>query len=384
MEGVVKMPDSADQVSLAAEVVRQDLDDICVRLEKELRVLSGRSLLVTGGAGFLGHYLVQAPLYWNRYHRGASEPIHVTVCDNFLRGVPPWLEAWRDDPNLDLATHDVTRPLPSGLQDHDFFIHAASIASPLFYRKRPIETMDANVMGIRLLLDLCRERAEADRPIGGLLFFSSSEIYGDPDPASIPTSESYWGHVSCTGPRACYDESKRYGETLCVNFARVHGVPVKIVRPFNNFGPGLKLGDRRVIPDFARDVLAGRDIVLLSDGAPTRTFCYVADATVGYYQALIHGRAGEPYNIGVESPEVSMAELADRMTAVGLDLFGYRGSVRRRPSSDPEYLTDSPMRRCPDITKARQELGYDPQIGVNTGLQRALTWYAGNREGEEK
>ena len=138
----------------------------------------------------------------------------------------------------------------------------------------PIETMDANIDGLRNLLDYARPGADAS-PVEGFLFYSTSEIYGDPPPENIPTPEDYRGNVSCTGPRACYDESKRYGETLCVNFARQHGVPVTMARPFNNYGPGLKITDRRVIPDFARDVLAGRDIVMLSDGSPTRTFCYV-------------------------------------------------------------------------------------------------------------
>src|SRR5262249_20204512 len=159
-------------------------------------------------------------------------------------------------------------------------------------------------------------------PVRGFLFYSSSEIYGDPDPAHIPTPEDYRGYVSCTGPRACYDEAKRYGETLCVNFARVHHVPVKVARPFNNYATGLKITDRRVIPDFVRDVLSGRDIVMLSDGSPMRTFCYVADAVIGYYKVLVNGRPGESYNIGVETPEISMAELAERIVALGRDLFG--------------------------------------------------------------
>jgi UDP-glucuronate decarboxylase len=363
------------------QVVARDLEDICTRAGDSFMALSGRSLLVTGGAGFLGHYLVQAPLYWNRHFRGSAKPIQVTVCDHGLRGVPGWLEKWRGDPQLLMAAHDVTRQLPTSLPPPDFVIHAASIASPTFYRKYPIETMDANVVGLRLLLDLCRERAETGSPVEGFLFFSSSEIYGDPDPANIPTSESYRGNVSCTGPRACYDESKRYGETLCVNFARVHDIPVKIVRPFNNYGPGLGMEDRRVIPDFARDILNGKDIVLLSDGSPTRTFCYVADAVVGYFRALTRGRSGESYNIGVETPEVSMSELAERMIRIGSDLFGYAGSVRRQSSGDPEYLTDNPIRRCPDITKARSELGYEPWVQLDDGLERSLRWYAHQRAG---
>ena len=171
-----------------------------------------------------------------------------------------------------------------------------------------------------------RTRAGA---VDGLLYFSSSEIYGDPTPDNIPTPETYRGNVSCTGPRACYDEAKRFCETLCVNFTAQYGLPVKIARPFNNYGPGLKITDRRVLPDFARDIFAGRDIVLLSDGSPTRTFCYVADAIVGYYKVLVKGHRGESYNIGVESPEISITEVAERMVAPRPGPFWLLG--KRRP-----------------------------------------------------
>ena len=207
--------------------------------------------------------------------------------------------------------------------------------------------MDANIAGFVSSLDRAVESEASGDPIQGFLFFSSSEIYGDPTPENIPTPETYRGNVSCTGPRACYDESKRYGETLCVNFAREHGVPVAIARPFNNYGPGLKLTDRRVIPDLARDVLDGRDLTLLSDGSAKRTFCYVADAIVGYYKILVRGRPGEPYNIGTEEPEVSMAELAERITTLARQLFGYQGSVVRSESADADYLVDNPLRRRP-------------------------------------
>jgi nucleoside-diphosphate-sugar epimerase len=238
--------------------------------------------------------------------------------------------------------------------------------------------MDANINGLRNLLDYSR-----DRRLSGFIFYSSSEIYGDPSAEMIPTSEDYRGNVSCTGPRACYDESKRYGETLCVNFAQQYGVPVKMVRPFNNYGPGLKISDRRVLPDFARDVMSGRDIVMLSDGSPKRTFCYVADAVCGYYKALVRGRPGEPYNVGVEMPEVSMLDLARMVAETASELFGYGGKVVHQESQEADYLVDNPNRRCPDITKSRTELGYDPSILLDEGVRRSLTWYHYNREAQD-
>ena len=138
-----------------------------------------------------------------------------------------------------------------------------------------------------------------------------------------------------------------------------------------------------MLPDFARDVLNGRDIVLLSDGSPKRTFCYVADAICGYYKILVKGRPGEAYNIGVEKPEISMLELAEKVVSLGREFFGYKGKVIRQASTDKDYLLDNPNRRCPIIEKARQELGYNPQIAVDEGLRRSLLWYAGNPIAED-
>ena len=366
----------------AQEIVTEDLVSLSGHLSEEFLRLSGCHLVIAGGAGFLGHYLVQSALHWNDNHP-ISKPIYVTVLDNFARGIPAWLASLRQRSDLRLLKHDVTHTLPAELGAFDYVIHAASIASPIYYRRCPIETMDANVNGLRILLDHCVAQSKTGRPVLGVLFYSSSEIYGDPTPENIPTPETYRGNVSCTGPRACYDESKRYGETLCVNFAQRLDIPVKIARPFNNYGPGLKITDGRVIPDFARDILMGRDIVMLSDGSARRTFCYVADAVAGYYKILTRGRPGEAYNIGVERPEISMAELADKAVALGQELFGYQGKVVRKASIDKDYLVDNPNRRCPIIQKARSELGYNPQVTLDEGLRRSFLWYSGNREASE-
>jgi nucleoside-diphosphate-sugar epimerase len=379
MTNCVKMTKT---MSTAAQIVSEDLDRMVDAGAREFAKLSGRRVMIAGGAGFLGYYLVQAPLRWNQRNPSAA-PIDVTVLDNFIRGVPAWLTALETDSNLHLLKHDITDPLPASLGDLQYIVHGASIASPIYYRKYPIETMDANVNGLRFLLEYCLAQKRSGKSVEGVLFYSSSEIYGDPTPDNIPTPETYRGNVSCTGPRACYDESKRYGETLCANFARQHGLPIKVARPFNNYGPGLKITDGRVIPDFARDILAGRDIVMLSDGSAKRTYCYVADAVVGYYKALVIGGAGEAYNVGVETPEITVADLAERAVKLGQELFGYSGKVVRKVSTDKDYLVDNPSRRCPVITKARTELGYDPQITIDEGLRRSLIWYSGNREASE-
>jgi nucleoside-diphosphate-sugar epimerase len=364
----------------ANEVVNSDLDSMCADLKEEFVALSGKRIMITGGAGFLGHYFIQAALHWNNQFNDGGAPIEVVVYDSFVRGMPQWLSRLGRDRNLILVRHDIRDPLSPDVEGFQYIIHAASIASPTYYRRDPIGTMDANVNGLRILLEYAREQKEKKKPVEGFLFFSSSEIYGDPSPDSIPTPETYRGLVSCTGPRACYDEAKRYGETLCVNFAHQFGIPVKVARPFNNYGPGLKISDRRVIPDFARDIMAGRDIVMLSDGSPRRTFCYATDAVTGYYKVLMKGHVGEAYNVGVDAPEISVFELAQKLTGLARDLFGYKGAVLRKESQDTQYLIDNPNRRCPVITKARAHLGYNPRVTLDEGLKRSLIWYNDNRE----
>jgi UDP-glucuronate decarboxylase len=363
------------------QLLDEDLDAICQDLTQEFEAMSGGQLLITGGGGFLGYYLVQAALHWNRsvaHHK----LIGVTVYDNYMRGVPAWLEALRSSPNLTLVKQDMILPLPKDMPHFDYIIHAAGIASPMYYRAQPLKCIDANINGIRNLFDYAVAERNAGRALKGFLFYSSSEIYGDPIASAIPTPETYRGNVSCTGPRACYDESKRFGETLCVTFARQEAIPARIARPFNNYGPGLKITDGRVISDFARDVLAGRDIVMLSDGSPKRTFCYATDAIVGYYKVLVRGHDGEAYNIGIQEPEISVAALASMVARTASELFGYRGKVVLGKAQEADYLIDNPNRRCPVIDKARTQLGYEPKVLVEEGIRRSLIWYFHNQVAE--
>jgi|RhiMetdeSRZDD1v2_1073273.scaffolds.fasta_scaffold69261_2 nucleoside-diphosphate-sugar epimerase len=360
------------------QLLDEDLDAVCTDLAVEFGAMSGGRLLVTGGAGFLGYYLVQAVLHWNDT-RSAGGKIDLVVYDNYARGVTPWLEALSARPDLQLRRHDMIEPLPKDIGHFDYIVHAAGIASPIYYRALPLKCIDANINGLRNLLDYAVAERDAGRPLKGFLFYSSSEIYGDPSADAIPTPETYRGNVSCTGPRACYDESKRFGETLCVVYAKHESIPVRMARPFNNYGPGLKITDGRVIPDFARDIFSGRDIVMLSDGSPKRTFCYATDAITGYFKVLVRGRDGEPYNIGIDRPEISMAELADLAVRAAADVCGYRGKVVLGRSSETDYLVDNPERRCPVIEKARSELGYDPKVTIEDGIYRSLIWYSHNQ-----
>lgn len=352
-------------------ILERDSRWIVERVGAPFDRLRGRTVLVTGGAGFLGSWFLHALAAANE-NRLAAAPCRIVCVDNFIRGVPRWLAEFSQRQPIDVIRHGVVELASAGLPAFSFAIHAASIASPTYYRKYPIETMDANVLGLRALLDVAvARRGEVE----SLLFMSSSEIYGDPMPGFIPTPEDYRGYVSCTGPRACYDESKRYGETLCVNFHRAQGVPVKIVRPFNNYGPGLPIDDARLVPDLARNVLAGHDIELFSDGSPSRTFCYAADAVAGYFQLLLSLHDGEAFNIGSDGPEVTVREVADLVAAIARREFGIDVRVLPKQHQDREYLSDNPQRRCPDISKAKRLLGFEPAIGLGEGLRRSLLWY---------
>lgn len=349
--------------------LQQDLEYTYQKLtETERDKLSDSTLLITGAAGFLGYY-------WTRFFERFQKELHLkrVIClDNFMLGKPKWISQQGLESVLLWQSFDVIRDDIGGMPyagEADFVIHMASIASPTFYRKYPIETLDANVWGLRRLLDYYK-----DRPIKGLLFFSSSEVYGNPVAEAIPTQEDYCGNVSATGPRACYDEAKRFGETLCALFSQAYHMPICVVRPFNNYGPGMSLEDRRVPADFAKCVLKGQDIRILSNGSPTRTFCYIADAVAGYLKALLYG-AYDYFNIGIETPEVSMQELAEIYRAAGRRLFGYQGAVTYAVSEDRHYLTDNPQRRCPNITKARTILGYRPEIEVEEGVARFLGFW---------
>ena len=351
-------------------------DDIKLMVEwlaHELDALQGKNILFTGGAGFLGYEFIHL-LTSIGAHDGRA-PVNLTIYDNFSRGRKEWLVSIAKKENIELVDHDISKQLPDNCPRFDYIIHAASIASPTYYRLNPIETIDANVNGLRYLLEYAKRRFLAKDPILGMLFFSTSEIYGDPSPDSIPTPETYRGNVSCTGPRACYDESKRLGETLCVNFSQKFNVPVKIVRPFNNYGPGLELNDGRLLPDLFTNVLENRDIELLSDGKATRTFCYISDAITGYVKALVGGKRGEPYNIGSDKPEISILDLAHSVMKIAKKLTEYNGEVIFKKSDDPAYLVDNPNRRCPDLQKARCDLNYKAKVSLELGLKKALIWH---------
>jgi len=325
-------------------------------------------VLVTGCAGFLGYYFMQ---YLVRYadELGIAKVIGL---DNFMLDRPDWLNELQTEfpDKLDLHAFDIAKDkiaTVKGAANAAFVIHMASIASPMFYRQYPVETLDANIWGLRQLMDFYR----GSDKLRGFLFFSSSEIYGDPVASAIPTNEEYRGNVSAVGPRACYDEAKRFGETLCYVFSKTYNMPITVARPFNNYGPGMRIGDKRLPADFAKCVVDGRDMEILSDGSPTRTFCYISDAITGYLKCLLHGEF-DYFNIGIDKPEISVRTFAGIFQAAAQEIYGRTPNISFGQSDDAEYLTDNPNRRCPDIAKARSVLAYDPQVLVEEGVSRYL------------
>jgi len=326
--------------------------------------LKGSKILVTGFAGSLGYTLLHFfALYSEKLGIGKVYGI-----DTYLFGKPQWLGDIEKFPIFDLNQLNITNCDLNFAKDANIIFHMASLASPIYYRQHPLETIDADVVGIRRLLDFYK-----DKNIKGLLFYSSSETYGEPSHDKIPTNETYWGNVNTCGPRACYDESKRFGETLCYYYAKLYSLPVVIVRPFNNYGPGMRLDDQRVVADFAKNIINNEDIVIYSDGKPTRTFDYIPDATVGYIKAVLYGRF-QIFNIGSDAEEISISELANIYKQLGNELFSYDKSIIYKVHSDVEYLVDNPSRRCPDITKAKELLGFSPRIHAKEGIKRYLQY----------
>jgi len=346
--------------------ILNDSKEIISNLGDQVNFFDNQKILITGAAGFLGIQFIHFFAHLNSLGI-LKKPCHISLLDNFIIGKLSWISKISQIKNFTLINSDISKKKIFDKFNYDYIIHAASIASPSFYRKYPIQTMDANVIGLRNLLDCC-----VSKNVKSFLYFSSSEIYGDPPDNEIPTNENFRGNVSCTGPRSCYDESKRFGETLCVNFWKEKLIPIKIARPFNNYGPGLNIKDKRVIPDIFESLINEKNIVLYSDGLATRTFCYISDAITGYLQLLLSNKNGESFNIGSEFPEISIKKLANTILKISKKK---NMKIIYKKNIDLNYLKDSPQRRCPDITKARNLINFNPKISLHEGLLRTFKYY---------
>jgi len=304
--------------------------------------------IVTGGAGFIGSHLCAALL---------DLDATVICIDNLQTGSRENIASLLTNPRFTFLQHDIILPL-QGSTRADLIFHLASPASVTDYLSLPLETLRANSLGTLNMLEMAR--ASGAR----FLFTSTSEAYGDPQ--VHPQTESYWGNVNPIGPRACYDESKRFGEAASFIYWRTYGVDVRVVRIFNTYGPHSRLDDGRIVPNFISQALRNEPLTVFGDGTQTRSYCYVSDMVNGILAAMLKpGTAGEVFNLGNpdERTVIEFAHLVAR--EVGSDA----GIV---------YLPlpqDDPTRRRPDIAKARTVLGWEPVVDLATGIDRTVRWF---------
>lgn len=308
----------------------------------------GKRALVTGAAGFLGSHIVDKLLAFK---------CQVVGVDNLSTGNLHNLASAQQNPLFSFLEEDVTNPLPFK-EGFDLILHFASPASPVDYRRLSIETMMANALGTKYLLDLAL-RSEAV-----FLLASTSEVYGDP--LVHPQLESYWGNVNPIGPRACYDESKRFAEALTMEYHRRYGLDVRIARIFNTYGPRMRLDDGRVVPNFIIQALRGKPLTIYGNGLQTRSFVYVADEVDGLLRLVAAPKAkGEVVNLG-NPEEKTILEFAQ----IVAELCGCACQIEYKAP-----LPDDPIQRCPDITKARTLLGWEPKTPLKDGLRETIAYF---------
>lgn len=340
--------------------LKSDLYELLERSRENLHKLSDKSVLVTGAAGFLGRYFIAL---FQLYNLTNPKPIKIVALDNHITSLKlDKNDERKTDPNIEWIVGDaeIGAKLPDNFE---YILHIAGVASPVHYQANPLETIDVTVNATRLLL-------EKAKTLGArLLYFSSSEIYGDPESAQIPTDENYRGNVSPRGPRACYDESKRLGETLCWVYENYFNVHASVVRPFNIYGPGMMPNDYRVMPNFANALISGEPLKVYGNGNQTRTFCYVTDAIIAFLLILTEGKNPDVYNIGNPTPEISIFELATLFLKIN-DIEGQIETINY-PS---QYPTDDPSRRCPNINKLQSEFNFKPMVDLAEGITRFSRW----------
>ncbi len=332
----------------------QDRKIIVKNTKKIINFFKNKNILITGANGFLGQYFIQV---FDEYNNYLDKPINVIGLDKtFLKN------SYLKNKNLSFIKKDVSKKILIN-KKIDIIIHAAGIASPFYYRKEPIKTLDVAISGTRNLLDIAKKNKSK------FIFFSSSEIYGDPDNKNVPTKEDYRGNVNSMGPRACYDESKRLGETLCYIYSNYFNIHTNIIRPFNIYGPGMGQNDYRIFPNFVSNILQNKPISIYGSGNQTRTYCYITDAMEGFLRVIKFGKFGQAYNIGNNKPEVSVEDIYRVFKKIN-----DKKVIAKYVKHPKSYPMDEPQRRCPDIAKSKRHLGYKPKIGLETGLNKYMDW----------
>lgn len=345
-----------------AHVIDQDLESIVSHV-LPWQDFAGATVLISGASGFLPAYMVETLLYLNRHVLERPARV-VALVRNEARARARFARyEGRDD--LQFLVQDVCHPLTETLTC-DYIVHAASQASPIYYKTDPVGTLSANVFGTFHLLNASR-----NGDCRGFLFFSSGEVYGQLSPDLEWVSEEMGGSLDPTNVRSCYGESKRLGETMCACWAHQYGIPTRIVRPGHTYGPGMRLDDGRVFADFVRDIVNGGPIVLLSEGSARRSFCYLLDATIAFFTVLLKGQSGQAYNVSNPDQCYSIAELADRLAAV----FHADGiCVERRNRADSNYAV-SPVRGTRMNIDKLKALGWQPRISIEEGFLRSVQYY---------
>ncbi len=304
--------------------------------------------LITGGAGFVGSHLADRLL---------AEGMEVVCVDNFISGSRKNLEHI-DSSRFTLIEKDVSKGLNEFEGPFDYALHFASPASPIDYMKYPVETLLVGSAGTHAALELALKNNAV------FMMASTSEVYGDPE--AHPQKESYWGHVNPVGPRSCYDESKRYAEAVTMAYHRSRGVDVRILRIFNTYGPRMREEDGRAVTSFICQARAGEDITIFGDGSQTRSFCYITDLVEGIVR-LLYSDETEPVNLGNPN-EMTILDLAKT-------IIEYTGSSSKIVFK--ALPTDDPKRRRPDISRAKNILGWEPKVPLKEGLLKTIDYYVG-------
>ncbi len=305
-----------------------------------------KRILITGAAGFLGSHLCD---------RFIKEGYHVVAMDNLITGNLANIEHLFPLKNFEFYHHDVSKFVHVA-GDLDYILHFASPASPIDYLKIPIQTLKVGSLGTHNLLGLAKAKKAR------MLIASTSEVYGDPN--VHPQNEDYWGNVNPIGPRGVYDEAKRFQEAITMAYHTYHGLETRIIRIFNTYGPRMRLDDGRALPAFMSQALNNEDITVFGDGSQTRSFCYVDDLVEGIYRLLLSDYA-YPVNIG-NPDEITLLEFAQEI----INLIGTKSKIVYKP-----LPTDDPKQRKPDITRAKEILGWEPKVNRSEGLKRTLEYF---------
>jgi UDP-glucuronate decarboxylase len=323
--------------------------------------LENKTILISGANGFLASYIVKAILYKNTIDNLNCKVIAlVRNIENAVIRFQDFLQ--RID--LVIINHDIINPILIS-DTVDFVIHAASQASPKYYGIDPIGTIQANTLGTYNLLQFAK-----NKNVESFLFFSSGEVYGIVDEKDIPTKEHQYGYIDPINVRSCYAESKRLGENMCVSFYHQYNIPIKIVRPFHTYGPGINLEDGRVFADFISNIIKKEDILLHSDGSAKRAFCYISEASVAFFKILLEGKNAEAYNVGNPFEEYSMLDLANMLIKLKPE-YNLQVVLNNQKNVNINYLKSPLSRNSPDISKMNQ-LNWIPKITAKEGFSKAI------------